>query len=65
MDYVEKPCDIDTLRDALAQLTPDDLEKYQRDLVAFGRAMVKHLDDGRVVYIPPDEWVTSAQSPIT
>lgn len=61
MAYVERVASVETLRDALSKLTAEDRERYDNDLVLFGRAMVKHLEDGRVVYIPPDQWVTGAQ----
>ena len=56
MSYVAKPTDVSTLREALEKLTPEDREKYNRDLVLFGNAVMKHLDDGRVVYVSADEF---------
>jgi hypothetical protein len=32
------------------------MAKYENDLIVFGKALVKTLGDGSVVYVARDEW---------
>ena len=45
-----------TIWQQIAKLSPEDRDRYQNDMVAFGSAMLKEHEDGTVTYVPPDQW---------
>jgi len=52
--------DIDAGWKALLKLSASDLDKYNYDLVVYGSACVRELEDGRVIYVPPEDWHAQA-----
>ena len=40
----------------LAKLSPQDRERFDTDMIAFGNAVVLEEADGTVVYVPPERW---------
>lgn len=51
-----------TVADDLAELSPEDRLAYEHDMFAFGTALLRRTDDGRVVHIPYRNFVPLTQS---
>ena len=38
------------------KMSAEDRERYDNDMIMFGRAVLRELQSGDVVYVPPAEW---------
>ena len=50
-----------TMREAVAKLSPEDRERYDFDIIAYGNAMLREHEDGSVTYVPMKDWPAHLQ----
>lgn len=47
---------MENIKNIRAKLSDEDRLKFDRDVVAFGKAAAMLQDDGTAVYLPPEQW---------